>query len=82
MWDMEKLNLNLGNRHKMLQLLELEELRLEAYEHAEIYKSKVKKRHDARIQKRQLKVGEKVLLFYYILKLFPEKLNLDGLDPA
>lgn len=82
MWAMKKLNLNLGksSRHRMLLLLELEVFRVEAYESKEIYKSKVKKRHDARIHNRELKVGEKGLLFDYRLKLFPKKLNIDGLD--
>lgn len=77
MWAMKKLNLNLGksSRHRMLPLLELEEFRIEAYESAQIYKSKVKKRLDARIQNREFKLGEKVLLFDSRLKLFPRKLK-------
>jgi len=76
MWAMKNLNLNLGksSKHRMLLLLELEEFRIEAYESAEIYKSKVKKRYDARIQNRDLKLGEKVLLFDSRQKLFPRKL--------
>lgn len=62
----------------MLLLLELEVFRFEAYESVEIYKFKVKQQHDARSHNRELKVGEKVLLFDYKLKLFPKNLNLDG----
>lgn len=77
MQDMKQLNLDLGksDRDKMSQMLKLEELRLEAYDRAQICTYKIKKWHDARIQKRQLKVREKVLLFYYRLKLFHGKLK-------
>ena len=42
---------------------ELEELRNEAYDNARIYKDKTKKWHDQRILRRELKIGESILLY-------------------
>ena len=54
---------------------ELEELRNEAYDNARIYKDKTKKQHDKKIQRREFKAGELVLLYNSKLKLFPGKLK-------
>jgi len=58
-----------------LQLLELEEMRLNAYESAMIYKQKIKAYHDRKIQKKNFQPGQQVLLFNSRLKLFPGKLK-------
>ncbi|RDX70001.1 Tf2-6, partial [Mucuna pruriens] len=50
----------------------LNKLRLEAYENYRIYKKKVKKFHDQQIQRKDLRVGQKVLLFNSRLKLIAE----------
>ncbi|RDX88705.1 hypothetical protein CR513_29669, partial [Mucuna pruriens] len=60
---------------RMLQLQELEELRLEAYENSRIYKQKVKQFHDNRILRKEFKVGQKVLLLYSRLKIIAGKLR-------
>jgi len=60
---------------RVLELNELEELRLDAYENAKIYKERTKKWHDRRIIKREFREGELVLLFNSRLKLFPRKLR-------
>lgn len=57
----------------MLQLDELYEHRMFSYENDELYKSKVKKWHDKRIQRKKFHVGRKALLFNSMLKLFPVK---------
>ena len=57
---------------------ELEELRNEAYDNARIYKEKTKKWHDQKIMMREFKAREQVLLYNSKIKLFPEKLNQDG----
>ena len=54
---------------------ELEELRIEAYDNARIYKEKTKRWHDQKIMRMEFKVGEKVLLYNYRLKLFSGKLK-------
>ena len=59
----------------MLQLNELEEIRLDAYESSKIYKERVKRWHDNFINRREFKEGDLVLLFNSRLKLFPGKLR-------
>ncbi|XP_073051250.1 uncharacterized protein [Primulina eburnea] len=59
---------------RLLQLNELEEFRLDAYENAKIYKEKTKKWHDAKIVHREFESGKKVLLYNPLLKLMPGKL--------
>ncbi|RDX99933.1 hypothetical protein CR513_16947, partial [Mucuna pruriens] len=66
--------------HAMAMLLEkygveLEELRLEAFENSRIYKEKVKHFHDSRILRKEFKIGQKVLLFHSRLKLIASKLR-------
>ncbi|RDX94774.1 hypothetical protein CR513_22808, partial [Mucuna pruriens] len=58
-----------ANKERKLQLQELEELRLEAYENSRIYKQKVKQFYDNQILRKEFQVGQKVLLFNFRLKL-------------
>ena len=76
-WELKKLNLSLdkAGKHRVLQLQELQELRREAYENAEIYKEKNKVFHDTNIRRRTFHVNEKVWLYNSCLKLFPGKLH-------
>ena len=60
---------------KKIQMLELEEMRLTAYESSRLYKEKVKTYHDKKLLKREFKPGQEVLLFNSRLKLFPGKLK-------
>ncbi|GKU88763.1 hypothetical protein SLEP1_g2989 [Rubroshorea leprosula] len=64
-WAMKYLNFDLkdAGEHRKLQLNELEELRLAAYENAKIYKERTKAWHDLHVQKKEFHVGDKVLLF-------------------
>ncbi|XP_056685844.1 uncharacterized protein [Spinacia oleracea] len=48
---------------------------MNAYDSASIYKARSKQYHDARIEKREFKEGEKALLYNSRLKLFPGKLK-------
>ena len=77
MWVINKLNVDFqATKEKILpQMNELEELRNEAYDNAQIYKEKTKKWHDQKIMRREFKEGEQVLLFNSRLKLFPRKLK-------
>ena len=59
---------------RKLQLQELEEFHLEAYENSSIYKDKVKRFHDSRILRKEFHIGQKVLLFNSRLKLISDKL--------
>ncbi|XP_052172197.1 uncharacterized protein LOC127788125 [Diospyros lotus] len=69
-----------GSQRK-LQLQELEELRLEAYENSRIYKEKTKAAHDKLIAKKEFNVGNKVLLYNSRLKLMPGKLHSRWVGP-
>ncbi|XP_073020019.1 LOW QUALITY PROTEIN: uncharacterized protein [Primulina eburnea] len=60
---------------RVLQLNELDEFRLEAYENAKLYKEKTKRWHDQNIVGREFVVGQHVLLYNSRLKLMPGKLR-------
>ncbi|XP_038874909.1 uncharacterized protein LOC120067412 [Benincasa hispida] len=83
MWAIKKLNFDLkaAGEEKKLQLLELDEWRLQAYENSKIYKERTKRWHDKRLCEKNLKAGQKVLLFNYRLRLFPAKLKLRWSGP-
>ncbi|XP_022874311.1 uncharacterized protein LOC111393153 [Olea europaea var. sylvestris] len=74
---MKKLNMDLKamGEKRLLQLNELDEFRMEAYENSRIYKERAKKWHDMHIQRCEFMVGQKVLLYNSRLKLFPGKLR-------
>ena len=73
----KKLNLSYtaAGEKRLLDINELEELRLDAYENARIYKERTKKWHDKRISRKEFNEGDIVLLFNSRLKLFPGKLR-------
>ncbi|KAL0396047.1 UNVERIFIED_CONTAM: hypothetical protein Scaly_0053100 [Sesamum calycinum] len=60
---------------RKLQLQELEELRLDAYENSRIYKEKTKAFHDSFILRKQFDIGQKVLLYNSRLKLMPVEIK-------
>nr|XP_016432370.1 PREDICTED: uncharacterized protein LOC107759026 [Nicotiana tabacum] len=66
---------DLAGEKRLLQLDELEEFRLNAYENAKLYKEKTKSWHDKHIQIREFEPGQGVLLFNSRLKLLPGKLK-------
>ncbi|RDX70534.1 pol, partial [Mucuna pruriens] len=70
-WAVKQCNMayDQAGEHRKFQLQELDELRMEAYENARIYKQKVKKFHDQKILRKDLQIGQKVLLFNSRLKL-------------
>ncbi|XP_016207399.1 uncharacterized protein LOC107647861 [Arachis ipaensis] len=76
-WATEFLNLDaqVAGEKKLLQINEMEEFRLEAYENARIYKERTKKWYDKRIANRVFEPGQKVFLFNSKLKIFPGKLR-------
>ena len=53
----------------------MERLRKEVYDNTKIYKEKTKKWHDQKIMRKELRVGELVLLYNSKLKLFLRKLK-------
>nr|GEU87890.1 DNA-directed DNA polymerase [Tanacetum cinerariifolium] len=68
--------------HRKLQLIELNELRDQAYENSLIYKEKTKKLHDSKIKNLIFNVGDRVLLFNSHLKIFSRKLKTRWSGPC
>ncbi|KAL0458322.1 UNVERIFIED_CONTAM: hypothetical protein Slati_0459400 [Sesamum latifolium] len=60
---------------RKLQQNELDEIRHQAYENAQIFKERTKVWHDARLQTKEFAKGDKVSLFNSRLKLFLGKLR-------
>lgn len=67
---------------RMLNLHELEELHLDAYENALIYKEKTKRWHGKCITRQEFNEVELVLLFNSRLNMFLGNIGLDGRDPS
>jgi hypothetical protein len=59
----------------------LEEIRLRAYENAEIYKEKTKCFHDRKLRLREFKPGQKVLVFQSRFKFTAGKLKSKWTGP-
>ncbi|CAN6720967.1 unnamed protein product [Malus baccata var. baccata] len=83
LWAIKKFNMNLeeAGSQRRLQLNELDEIRLEAYDNASIYKQKTKAFHDNMIRGKSFSIGQKVLLFNSRLRLFPGKLRSKWIGP-
>ncbi|KAK4401681.1 Retrovirus-related Pol polyprotein from transposon.6 [Sesamum angolense] len=80
-WAVQKCNFDMAGMERKLQLQELEELRLDAYENSRIYKEKTKAFHDSLILRKQFDIGQKVLLYNSRLKLMPGKLRSRWIGP-
>nr|XP_009616655.1 uncharacterized protein LOC104109143 [Nicotiana tomentosiformis] len=63
----------LWRKYRLVQMNELEEFRLDAYENARIFKENAKRWHDRLIKPREFQEGDKVLQYNSRLRLFPEK---------
>ncbi|GKB07698.1 reverse transcriptase domain-containing protein [Tanacetum coccineum] len=77
-WALKQCNMDLTLAIKILliQLNELAELRDGSYDNTRIYKERTKKWHDSRLHgDKDFKVGDKVLLYNYCLKMYPGKLK-------
>ncbi|CAJ2677643.1 unnamed protein product [Trifolium pratense] len=76
-WAVKFLNFDekMAGRKRLLKLNELEEMRLQAYENAVIYKERTKRYHDKNLVRKEFYPGQNVLLFNSRLKLFPGKLK-------
>ncbi|XP_075110565.1 uncharacterized protein LOC142181550 [Nicotiana tabacum] len=77
-WAIKKLNFDakLVCEKWLLQLNELDEFRLHAYENAKLYKEKIKWWNDKHIHNREFEPGQLVLLFNSRLRRFLGKLKL------
>ncbi|CAM8951464.1 unnamed protein product [Rhodiola kirilowii] len=76
-WALKRCNpdLKAAGLDRKLQLSELEELRLEAYENQADYKARTKIYHDKFILRRQFEEGQQVLVSSSRLRLMPGKLK-------
>ena len=78
LWAIKKLSFDfqaMGEK-RLLQLIELEEIKNDSYENAWIYKDRTKKWHEKQLIRKEFKEGDKVLLlFNSILRLSPSKLK-------
>ncbi|XP_022852107.1 uncharacterized protein LOC111373777 [Olea europaea var. sylvestris] len=76
-WAIRNLNFDLkaASEKRLLQLNEMNGFRLGAYENAKLYKEHTKKWHDIYIQRREIEVRQKVLLYDSRLKIFLGKLR-------
>ncbi|GJT61092.1 reverse transcriptase domain-containing protein [Tanacetum coccineum] len=77
-WAIKNCNLDLtkAGENRFLQINEMDELRLDAYETSISYKERTKRWHDKRIKTpTNYEKGDNVLLFNSRLRLFPGKLN-------
>ncbi|CAM8978312.1 unnamed protein product [Rhodiola kirilowii] len=83
LWAIRELNMDMkaAGEKRILQLHELDEIRLDSYENARIYKERTKKWHDKRIMRREFNEGERVLLYNSRLRLFPGKLRTKWSGP-
>jgi hypothetical protein len=82
-WAIKEMNLDLDAAvmKRRIQISELEELRLKAYENASIYKEIIKRWYDKRLKKKEFKEGNKVLLYNSRFKTFGKgklQSNWDG----
>jgi hypothetical protein len=71
-WTIKEMNLDLDAAvvKQRIQISELKELRLKAYENASIYKERIKRWYDKRLKKKEFKEGDKVLLYNSRFKTF------------
>ena len=76
-WAVKKLNLDMGRAglKRLLDINDLEELRKDDNFNSKITKDKLKKLHDQLIARKNLKQGDRVLLYDSKLHLFPGKLK-------
>jgi hypothetical protein len=81
-WAIKQLNFNFlkAGSQKKLQLIELEELRNDAYDSSRKYKEHMKKVHEQSILRRSFEPGQKVLYNSW-LHLFPGKLKSRWTSP-
>jgi transposase InsO family protein len=71
-WAIKEMNLDLDAAvvKRRIQISELEEMRLKAYENSSIYKERIKRWYDKRLKKKEFKEGDKVLLYNSRFKTF------------
>ncbi|XP_057745044.1 uncharacterized protein LOC130962907 [Arachis stenosperma] len=76
-WAVREINMGFerAEAERKMQLQELENFRLEAYDNSRLYKEKMKAVHDKHIKRREFRPGELVFLYNSRLRLMPGKLR-------
>ncbi|RVW73720.1 hypothetical protein CK203_054955 [Vitis vinifera] len=76
-WAIKRLNMDLirAGAKRCLDLNEMEELRNDAYINSKVAKQRIKKWHDQLISNKELRKGQRVLLYDSRLHIFPGKLK-------
>ena len=74
-------DLKKAGRKRLLQLNELDELRMNAYKNAKLYKDRTKLWHDKHLSKKEFREGKLILLYNSRLRLFSKKLKSRWLGP-
>jgi hypothetical protein len=71
-WAIKEMNLDLDAAvvKRRMQISELEEMRFKAYENASKYKGRIKRWYDKKLNKKEFKGGDKVLLYDSRFKTF------------
>jgi hypothetical protein len=74
-WAIKEMNLDLDAAvvKRRIQIRELEEMKLKAYENEIIYKERIKRWYDKRLKKKEFKEGDKVLLYNSRFKTFGKR---------
>ncbi|XP_019089193.1 PREDICTED: uncharacterized protein LOC109127995 [Camelina sativa] len=77
LWATKQMNFNVKTTAErcLIQLNEVDEIRMDAYENTKIYKERTKAIHDKKIIPRNFAANNLVLLFNSRLKIFPGKLR-------
>ena len=73
-WEIKELNYEIAGEKRLFDISSLDEWRTQAYEDARLFKERVKRWHDKRIQKREFNVGDHVFLYNSRLRYFVGKL--------
>ncbi|RVW92013.1 Retrovirus-related Pol polyprotein from transposon 17.6 [Vitis vinifera] len=82
-WAIKRLNMDLirAGEKRCLDLNEMEELRNDAYINSKVAKQRMKKWHDQLISNKELRKGQRVLLYDSRLHIFPGKLKSRWIGP-
>ena len=75
-WAIKELtyDFKLAGEKRLFDISSLDEWRTQDYENAKLFKEKFKRWHDKKIQKREFKVGEQVILYNSCFRFFAGKL--------
>jgi len=76
-WAVKMMNFNIksAGERRLIQLNEVDEIQIHAYNNSKLYKERTKAYHDKKILTRTFEPNDQVILYDSILTLFPGKLS-------